>query len=56
LGGVAQTYYTCTCSGGTGGQWYYTSGSQPDQNEVSTDISDYCSSGEASCIWAVQPS
>jgi hypothetical protein len=56
MGGVAQTYYTCTCSGGTGGQWYYTSGSQPDQNEVSTDISDYCSSGEASCIWAVQPS
>jgi len=50
VGGVAQ-YFTCTCSGGTGGQWYYIDGQQPPQSEVSQDISDSCSSGEASCIW-----
>jgi natural product precursor len=53
-GELAPTYYTCTCSGGTGGQWYYTDGQQPPQSEVTQDIGDYCSSGAASCIWSVQ--
>lgn len=42
--------YTCSCNGGTG-EWFYTSGDQPSQQQISNDISIYCSSGSGSCLW-----
>ncbi|MBS1735742.1 MAG: bacteriocin [Bacteroidetes bacterium] len=45
--------YTCTCAGGTG-QWFYTSGDRPADNVIASDVQSYCSSGQASCIYAVQ--
>lgn len=48
-GGGPVTYpYTCTCKGGSVGQWTYPNG-DPSGSQVSQDVGYYCASNEADC-------